>query len=95
MEHDGVPDDSAYRPAMPCEMHSPGPQRTLPSTPQPWGGAEATLCSARGVLSAPPLGPSPAPALGVLGHPDPVASPATALTTAPTCLRPCPCQRPS
>ena len=25
------PDDSADRPAMPCELHTPGPQRTLPS----------------------------------------------------------------
>ena len=30
MEHDGVPDDTAYWPAMPCEMHTPGPRRTLP-----------------------------------------------------------------
>ena len=28
-EHDGVPDNFAYRPAMPCEMHSPGPRRAL------------------------------------------------------------------
>ena len=25
VEHDGVPDDSAYRPAMPYEMRSQGP----------------------------------------------------------------------
>ena len=31
-EHDGVPDDSTYGPAMPYEMHSQGPRWTLPST---------------------------------------------------------------
>ena len=31
VEHDGVPDDYAYWPAMPCEMHYRGPQWTLPS----------------------------------------------------------------
>ena len=30
MEHDGFPDDFAFWPAMPCEMHTP-PRRTLPS----------------------------------------------------------------
>ena len=30
-EHDGFPDDSAYWPAVPCEMHTPGPRQTLPS----------------------------------------------------------------
>ena len=30
-EHDGVPDDSADRPAVPCDMHTLGPRRTLPS----------------------------------------------------------------
>ena len=31
VEHDGVPNNTAYGPAMPCEMHTPGPRRTLPS----------------------------------------------------------------
>ena len=30
-EHDGIPNDSAYRPAMPCGMHVAGPRRTSPA----------------------------------------------------------------
>ena len=30
LEHDDVSYDTAYRPAMPCEMHTPGPRWTLP-----------------------------------------------------------------
>ena len=30
-EHDGVPDDAASWPAMPCERHTPGLRQTLPS----------------------------------------------------------------
>ena len=52
-----------------------------------------------GALSAPPRGLAPAPALGMLGHPDPeaspVAAPNTAPTTAPTLTSPCPCHYPS
>ena len=32
MDHDGVPNDSAYRPAMPCDVH-PSPRRTFPNRP--------------------------------------------------------------
>ena len=28
--HDGAPNNTTYRPAMPCEMHTLGPRRTLP-----------------------------------------------------------------
>ena len=30
VEHNGVPNNSAYQPAMPCEMHTLGPRRTPP-----------------------------------------------------------------
>ena len=30
VEHDGVPNNSADRPAMPCETRTPGPRQTLP-----------------------------------------------------------------
>ena len=44
MEHQSIPDDSAHRPAVPCEMHTPGPRRTLPTTRGP--GAVPKPCSA-------------------------------------------------
>ena len=59
------------RPAMPCEMHCPGPPRTLPlarptATPGLWAvQGHASL----GPRDAP--GPSPAPAPGVPGRPLP------------------------
>ena len=37
-EHDGFCNDSAYRPAMPCGTHSPGPQRTSPARSLGAGG---------------------------------------------------------
>ena len=40
-EHDGVPDDSADRPALPCEMHTPGPRQTLGSGGGVWRGRSA------------------------------------------------------
>ena len=44
-EHDGVPYDSADGRAMPCEMHTPGPRWTFPSSLGP--GAVPRAHSAR------------------------------------------------
>ena len=88
VQHDGVPDDSAYRRAMPYEMHSPGPRRTIPmcTLRWPWGNGR---CRAMPRWPArrswlPAAAPTPAPAnLQAPCHPDPNPTPATARCTAP------------
>ena len=73
--------------AFPTTLHisRPGHMKCTPEAldgpllaPWPRGSAWATIHSARGVLPAPPRGPTPARAPGAPGHLDPVPTPAAA-----------------
>ena len=101
-EHDGVPDHSADRPAMPCGMHTPGPRRTLPSALG--SGVVPGPCSL-GTQSAPGSTPRPHPGACSRGtgppRPcplscrNPLTAPRTASATIPTRTCHCPCHCPS
>ena len=64
-EHNGVPDGSTYWPAMPYEMRSPGPRRTLPGTL--WRCAPLGSWGAPSSTPRPHLPPTVAPAPGTVG----------------------------
>ena len=96
-EHDGVPNESVDRPAIPCETHTPGPRQILPSAQ---GTGQCQGHALLGTQSAPGSTPRPHPG-GPEACPTTAAAPCTALpstpraapTTAPThpCHSPCHC----